>query len=72
MDKNIKKLRNKMLKWKDFYGQDIVETDKIKSAKTIKGLNKILNNHISFIEMQNLDAMSHAESFRKELGLSAF
>jgi tyrosine-protein phosphatase YwqE len=65
----IKQIKEKMLNWKNYYGQDIVEIDLIKKAKTKKELLNILKKHYRFLEMQNLDALAHCDDFIKKLGL---
>jgi len=62
-------LKKKILKWTDFYGQDIVTTDEIEKAKTKKELKEIIKKHIDFLYDQHLDANSHAENFIRELDL---
>lgn len=63
-------IKQKMLKWRDFYGQDFAEWDKIEKATTKKELAEVMNNHIHFLEAQNIDALCHAEGFKKVLGLN--
>lgn len=65
----IKDIKDKMLKWHDFYDQDIASTDLIEKAKTKKELKNIIKSHIQWIQNQNLDAVNHAESFIEELNL---
>jgi len=59
----IREIKCRMLVWRDFYGQDIAETDLIKKAKTRKQLEAIIQRHVRFLEDQNLDAKTHAENF---------
>ena len=66
---NVREIKDAMLSWCDFYGQDLVETDRIKSAKSKKELFEVLNDHINFLQYQNIDAINHAEMFKKKLGL---
>ncbi len=65
----IKEIKEEMLNWHDFYGQDIGPTDEIKKAKTKRQLYEIMRGHIYFLETQNIDAITHAENFIKKLGL---
>ena len=64
---DLHNIRQKLLRWKDFYGQDIVYTDEIKKAKNKKMLKEILQKHIDFLRMQNIDAICHAEQFIDEI-----
>lgn len=63
---SISELKKKILSWTDYYGQDIVYTEEIKKAKSKKQLKKIIEKHITFLEMQHIDAMTHADNFKKE------
>ena len=58
VDKKIKELKKEMLEWRDFYEQDIVQTDKIKNATTIKELHDIMQEHRDFLELQATDAQT--------------
>ena len=60
-------IKFKMLKWHDYYGGDIMQRDKIEKAKTRLELFDIMREHIRFLELQNIDAITHAENFSKEL-----
>lgn len=62
-------IKEMMIEWVDFYGQDICATDKIAEATTKKQLLEVINNHIKFLEMQNIDAITHSERFKKSLNL---
>jgi len=66
----IKEIKNKLLKWKDFYGQDIADTEGVKNAKTQKELKEILYKHRDFLEMQNIDATQNLDNFIADLGLT--
>ena len=63
----IKDIKSKMLKWNDYYGGDIMQRDRIDKAKTRPELYDIIRGHIRFLELQNIDAITHAENFSKEL-----
>lgn len=63
----IKDIKSKMLKWSDYYGGDIMQRDKIEKAKTKLEPFNIMNGHIRFLELQNIDAINHAENFKKDL-----
>lgn len=65
----IKEIKKKLLKWFDFYGQDIVWTDDIEACVTKQDCYDILQRHKRFLDDQNNDATSHLNNFKKELGL---
>ena len=65
----LDEIKHKVLEWEDFYGQDIVQTDLIKKAKTKKVIKEIIQTHIRWLHLQNIDAVNDAEIFIKELGL---
>jgi molecular chaperone GrpE (heat shock protein) len=68
MKKNkFRKLKDEILEWRDFYGQDISATDKIENAKTIDDLVDVVESHKRFLEDQNSDAISNCEHFIKEI-----
>jgi len=50
----IEKIKKMMIEWKDYYGQDICAIDEIAEAVTKQDLLKIIDNHIGFLEMQNM------------------
>jgi len=64
----IKKMKEELFKWTDYYGQDLVNTEIIKKAKTKQDCINIINAHINFLWQQNIDAITHAEQFKKKLG----
>ena len=66
----IKKIKNELLNWRDFYGQDIADRGAIKNAKTKKELKEVLQNHKDWLEHQNIDALQDLDTFMKELGLN--
>lgn len=59
-----------MLNWKDFYGGEIVETDRIEAAKTKRDLKELLNERIRFYEDMLCDACSFQRQFEEKLGLN--
>lgn len=61
--------KKKMLIWRDFYGNDIFDTDAIEEAKTNKELLEIMNSYYSHLEDVANDAGRHCENFTKSLGL---
>ena len=63
----IKDIKSKMLKWNDYYGGDIMQRDRIDKAETRAELYGIMKEHIRFLELQNIDAITHAENFSKKL-----
>jgi hypothetical protein len=63
----IKDIKQKMLKWTDFYGGDIPYTDLIEKAKTKEDLKIVLETHRSLLENTLIDAMTHLDEFKKSL-----
>lgn len=66
---NIRTIKTEMLNYCDFYGGDISDTKAIREAKTKQELEKILDNHDSFLDDMVSDAHSHLDNFRHKLGL---
>ena len=64
---NIKEIKLKMLNWLDFYEQDIPDTESIKKSKNRQDLREVLQKHIEFLEMQNIEAINYVESFMIDL-----
>lgn len=58
-----------MLKWRDFYGADIFESDRIKKARTKKELDAVLRDYRQHMEDREQDALAHFDMFRKGLDL---
>jgi len=65
----LSEIKREMAKWEDFYGQDIVDVDAIKSAKSKDALRVVLREHAGFLEDQSTDAQGHLEQFQRRLGL---
>ena len=66
---NIKQIKNKMLKWRDYYGQDIPDYEKINNAKNKKELKEILYDHGNFLADQYTESLYYLNDFIKSLGL---
>jgi hypothetical protein len=66
----IAKIKKKMLAWRDFYGADIFESDRIKKAKTKKELDAVLHDYSRHMEDRESDARGHFEKFRNSLNLT--
>ena len=65
----LSEIKNEMLGWEDFYGQDMVDIDAIESAKSKDELTSVLREHARFLEDQSTDAQGHLERFQRSLGL---
>lgn len=62
-------IKIKIIEWQDFYGGDICDVKSIQRAKTKDELSDVLNSHKRYMENMLCDAISHLESFKKELDL---
>jgi len=65
----IKKIKEKMSVWNDFYGGDLPDYERIINAKNKYELERIIEEHRSFMESMLSDAMSHIDDFKRNLGL---
>jgi hypothetical protein len=65
----IEKIKKEMLKWQDFYGGDISDTEAIKNANTKEELSKIIEAHRQLLETMLSDADRHLDNFKRKLGL---
>ncbi len=66
---DINKIKEKMKKYRDFYGGDLLEVSEIDKCETKEELNKILENHRAHMEDMLSDAHSHLDNFKRKLGL---
>lgn len=69
IDMTIAEKKQKILEWTDFYGGDIIDSEMVEKSKTNEDLIETLNYHDSFMENMLLDAKTHLNLFKKELGL---
>ena len=65
----LDKIKKKILEWKDFYGGDIADYEKVNRATSKEKLKTILEEHRSFMENMLSDVNSHLNNFERELGL---
>lgn len=68
----IEKMKELMIQYVDFYGGDLLGSDKIEKARTKRELAKIIHEHSAHMENMALDAESHLEKFKKEIELPYF
>jgi len=66
----ITQIKAKMMAWRDFYGADIFETDRIEKAKTKKELDAVLHDYSRHMEDRESDARNHFDRFRNSLNLT--
>ena len=65
----LSKIKNKLLNWRDFYGQDISDVSSITNADTKEELREVLQAHRNWLEDQNSDALQDLDNLEKKLGL---
>ena len=68
----IKEIKKNMLKWRDFWGGDIMYTDLIEQAKTKKQLAEVMEMYYRHLEDCGNDALRHCEEFKRKLGLNNY
>ena len=68
----IEEIRRRILKWEDFYGGDILDSEAVEKAKTKKELSQILDRHEDFMYSMYLDACSTITDFKRELNISSY
>jgi hypothetical protein len=66
----IEDIKNEMLKYKDYYGGDLINIDDIKKAKTKKELSNIIKAHEKFMENMLCDALGSLKVFENKVGLN--
>lgn len=62
-------IKNEMINWKDFYGGDLPDYERILEAKDKRELQNILNDHRVLLEDMLSDALSHLDNFMRKLGI---
>lgn len=65
----IEKIKEEMIKYRDFYGGDLLNVDEVITCETKDELKEILWKHDSHMEMMLSDAKSHLNHFTQKLGL---
>jgi hypothetical protein len=65
----IEKIKEEMIKYRDFYGGDLLDVSEVENAKSKKELEQIIERHRSHMEMMLSDANSHLDSFKKKVSL---
>lgn len=65
----LKEAKKELLKYKDFYGGDLVEIDEIGKAESMEELEEIVNRHIRFLEDQLSDAINDIEQLKQKISL---
>lgn len=69
---SIKEIKKEMLKFKDLYGGELLDIDKVKQTKTKKELYEIIESHRNHMEMMQNDSDRHLDRFQQKLGLNHY
>lgn len=67
----IEKIKVAMLKYRDFYGGDFLDSDEVKNATTKQELAHLFERHRHHMEDMLSDAHSHLDNFKSKLGLDS-
>lgn len=65
----IKKIKEEMKKYRDFYGGDFLDASEIDKAESKKDLAIIVEKHRDHMESMLADANSHLDDFKRRVGL---
>lgn len=65
----LEKIKKEILNYRDFYGGDLPDYERIQKAKTKNELSSILEEHRDYMESMLADAHSHLDNFKRKLGL---
>ena len=65
----IKKIKEEMLKWRDFFGGDLEDTERILAAKTKRELKAIMDDRSRLYEDMLADAYTFQRNFERKCGL---
>lgn len=63
----LDEIKYQMIRFRDFYGQDLLGFDSVLKAKSKKELKKILDEHYVFLENQAIDARNSFDNWRKKV-----
>lgn len=66
---SIEEIKRKMLDYRDYFGQALINSSDIEGCENITQLAEILDYHEEFIEIQCNDAQSSVNRFKRNLGL---
>ena len=66
----IEEIKQQMKNYRDYYGWELTDSNKIDSAETLEELKEIIDSHISFVEAVSLVAESNLNSLKRKLGLN--
>lgn len=64
--------KDRMIKYRDYFGYDIMYTDEIMEAKSDKELALVLDKYEAHTYSMYLDALSSLSNLRRELGVSVY
>ena len=70
MKQSVHDLKKQMIKWRDFYGGELLAIDKVVTATSMDELEKIMHEHRNFLEAQYNDAVTHIEKAMKEFSFN--
>jgi hypothetical protein len=65
----IENIKKEMLKYRDFYGGNLLEVGEIENATTKEELEKIIENHRSHMEAMLSDANGHLDNLKRKCKL---
>ena len=64
----LSEIKERMLNFKDFYGQDLLGVDEVNNCNSKAELARILDEHEGHLEDMLSDARSNLSNFRESLG----
>ena len=65
----IENIKKEMLKYRDFYGGNLLEISEIEKATSKEELEKIIENHRSHMEAMLSDANGHLDNLKRRCKL---
>lgn len=65
----IERIKKELLKYTDFYGGDIYDTEAIEKATTKQDLAAVIENHRTHLEHMLCDAGTHLDALKDRCGL---
>lgn len=65
----LDEIKQKLLNFRDNYGQNFASQKKINEAKNIQDIEMIIELHRDFLESQSNEAQSHLDRFKSSLNI---
>jgi hypothetical protein len=65
----LDEIKKEMKEYRDFYGQDLLDSGDIDNCKSILSCESLIERHRCHIEAMFADANSHLDDFKRRIGV---